>query len=323
MIVSRTPLRISFVGGGTDLPAFYNENDYGCVISSAVDRYVYIAANYRFDGKIRMAYSVNEVVDNIENIQNDRLQTVLKRLNITDSIEIFYISDIPKQLGLGGSSAFTIGVLHALYAYKGQKVFPERLARESCEIEIDELKNPIGKQDQYACAIGGMNYLQFCNDGTVVQKPILIDEDLILKIFDDLIFIYLGQSHDASKILSGVNNNMGTNHKILIQMREITEQLYRELMKKNIDQFVYALKENWLLKKSTSNEISNGHIEELYEKAVRHGALSGKVLGAGGGGFLMMYVPLEKQEYFFQKMEGIKMLKFSIAHEGSQILTVA
>ena len=320
MIISCTPLRVSFVGGGTDLPVFYTRNEYGCVISSAINRYVYIAVNYRFDGKIRASYSKNEVVENIAEIENDRIREVLQKLDITGGIEIFYMSEIPKKLGLGGSSSFTIGLLNALYAYKKQKVFPERLARESCEIEIDTLKNPIGKQDQYATAIGGLNYFRFNQDGTVLIKPILIDEELILKILDNLVYIYLGQSHDASQILSDVNNNISENNDTLLKMRDITDQLYKELMNRNIDQFVYALNENWLLKKYTSTHISNNHIDDLYDKAIRYGALGGKVSGAGGGGFLMMYVPVEKQDYFVKKMSGMKVMKFAIDHKGSRVI---
>ena len=180
MILSKTPLRVSFVGGSTDLPAFYEQNEYGCVISTAINKYVYVAAHERFDGKIRLTYSSNELVSSIEEIKNERIKEALKLVDLHNTIEIFYMSDIPKKMGLGGSSSFTVGLLNALNQFKGVKAYPERLAREACKIEIDILKNPIGKQDQYAASIGGMNYFRFEADGTVSVEPILIDEDLIL-----------------------------------------------------------------------------------------------------------------------------------------------
>jgi len=320
MILSRTLLRISFVGGGTDLPSFYENNDYGCVISASIDQYIYIGVNHRFDGKIRLAYAKNELIDSVNEIQNERMKVALKKLGIMDSIEVFYISDVPKKMGLGGSSTFTVGLLNALYSYLGEKAYSERLAREACNIEIDILKNPIGKQDQYAAAIGGLNYIKFWANGTVSVKPILIDENLIKGIMNNLIFIYLGQSHDASNILNDVNNNIKSTNSLLKRMRNITDELYKELMQRNINGFRDALKENWELKKRTSSLISTKGIEDLYKRAITYGAEAGKILGAGGGGYLMLYVPFEKQNYFKEKFSNYKTFKFNIDHLGSQIV---
>lgn len=320
MILSRTPLRVSLIGGGTDLPSFYENNDYGCVISTAINRYIYIGVNHRFDGKIRLAYSKYELIDNIDDIENDRIQASLRFLDISKGIEIFYISDIPKKMGLGGSSAFTVGLLNALYLYKQEKVFPERLAHEACQIEIDILKNPIGKQDQYATAFGGMNYIKFWDNGTVSLKPILIDESYIQMIIKNLVFIYLGKSHEASYILTDVNQNMKNRMSDFRRLRDIAEQFYKDLMNRNIDNFQEYLKENWDIKKRISTKISNYTIDHLYLKSLKYGAEAGKLLGAGGGGFLMMYVPIEKQEYFKSKMIDYKILKFDIDHYGTQIV---
>lgn len=320
MILSRTPVRVSFVGGGSDLPSYYANNGYGCVLSATIRKYVYVAVNYRFDGKIRLAYAKNELIDSIDEIQNDRIQAALRRLDITNSIEIFYMSDVPKKIGLGGSSSFTVGLLNALYRYKGIDVFPERLARESCDLEINDLKNNIGKQDQYAAAIGGVNYIKFWSNGTVSVKPILIDESLIRLLMDDLVFIFLGISHDAAGILRDVNRRISSNNDYLTRMRDITDQLYKELMQRNTDQFKFALKENWELKKKTSSMITNPYIESLYERAISAGAEAGKILGAGGGGFLMMYVPRERQDFFAKKMSDLKLMKFEVEHNGSQIV---
>jgi D-glycero-alpha-D-manno-heptose-7-phosphate kinase len=320
MILSKTPMRVSFVGGSTDLPAFYENNEYGCVISTAINRFVYVAIHPRFDDKIRLAYSENEFVSSIEEIKNERIREALKRLLVHDNIEIFYMSDIPKGTGLGGSSSFTVGLLHALNRFKGIPIFPERLAREACEIEIDVLKNPIGKQDQYAAALGGMNYLRFWANGTVSSEPILIDESLILSIMNNLVFIYLGFERSASDILTDVAAQMQYTSQHLLKMRDITDQLHRELMKRNIDQFPLALHENWELKKQTSSRISNGHINDLYNLCISAGATAGKLLGAGAGGFLMMYVPMDNQPHFFKKIKHLPTFKFDVVHSGSEIV---
>jgi len=320
VILTRTPLRVSFVGGGTDLPAFFTNNEYGSVISASIQKYVYIGVNHRFDGRIRLAYSRNELVDSIDEIENDRMQEAMRKVGITGGIEIFYISDVPKQLGLGGSSAFTVGLLNALYRFKGQEAFPERLAREACEIEIDILGNPIGKQDQYAAALGGMNYLRFWADGTVTSNPLLIDESLIRSMLDSLLFIYLGQTHDASSILRDVNARMEDNERRLTHMRDLADGLYADLMRGNTDGFKDAIAKNWALKKQTSNRVSGGRIDDLYERARRHGAEAGKVLGAGGGGFLMVCVPQDRQAAFLAAMADQTILRFPIDHHGTQVV---
>lgn len=320
MILTRTPLRVSFVGGGTDLPGFFTENEYGCVISTGIQKYVYIGVNARFDGKIRLAYSRNELVESIEEIENDRMKEAMRKVGIEGGIEIFYISDVPKQLGLGGSSSFTVGLLHALYRFKGEEVYPERLAREACEIEIDILGNPIGKQDQYAAALGGMNYLKFLADGTVTASPILIDQSLLESMLDNLLFIYLGQSHDASAILRDVQSRMGENATHFLRLRDLTDELYRDLMRGNTNALRGALKTAWELKKKTSGQVSAGAIDELLERARQSGAEAGKVLGAGGGGFLLVWVPADRQARFLEQMANWTVMRFAIDHYGTQVV---
>jgi len=320
MILSKTPLRVSFVGGGTDLPAFYERNDYGCVISAAVNRYVYVAVNHRFDGMIRLAYSTNELVSSLEEIHNERIRETLRIVGIRGGIEVFYISDVPKKMGLGGSSSFTVGLLNALLRHKGDTAFPERLAREAGDIEMRVLGNAIGKQDHYAAAIGGLNYIKFWADGTVTAEPLLIDESLILAIMDSLLFIYLGVSHVSTDILTHVNSRMDEASPHLRRIRDIADQLHLELLRRNVDQFPMALRENWELKKRTSHLISNGDIDDLYDRCLAAGASAGKLLGAGGGGFLMLFVPPERQDHFMARMGDLRIFKFAIEHSGSQIV---
>ena len=320
MILSKTPFRISFVGGSTDLSSFYKEHEYGCVISAAIDRYVYVAANRRFDDKIRLAYSTNELVSTLEEIKNERIRESMRQLGIHKNIEIFYMSDMPTKMGLGGSSAFTVGLLNSLHRFTGVTAYPERLAREACNIEIDVLKNAIGKQDQYASSLGGFNYLRFNADGTVVSQPLLIDERLIRSIMENLFFVYLGIEHSASDILSNVTSQMTNTKSYLLRMRDLTDELHAELLKGNIDQFPLALNENWELKKQTSSLISSTGIDGVYAKCIDAGATAGKILGAGGGGFLMMYVPKDNQEQFMLKMNHMQIFQFNIDHNGSKII---
>jgi len=260
------------------------------------------------------------LVSSVEEIKNERIKEALKLTGLHDTIEIFYMSDIPKKMGLGGSSSFTVGLLNALNQFKGVKAYPERLAREACKIEIDILKNPIGKQDQYAASIGGMNYFRFLANGTVTVEPILIDEDLIRSMMDNLLFIYLGAERSASSILTDVIAQMDSTNSYLLKMRDITDQLHRELVRHNVDQFPMALRENWELKKQTSGLVSNGHINDLYSQCISAGATAGKLLGAGGGGFLMMYVPIDDQPDFLVKMGHMQIFKFDVSHTGSTIV---
>lgn len=321
MYLSKTPLRVSFLGGGTDLPAFYEKHDYGCVISIAINRYVYVGVNSRFDNKIRLAYSRNELIDDVDLIENDRIKATLHKVNIASGIELFCFSDIPEKMGLGGSSAFTVGLLNALYRYKAIRKFSESLAREACEIEIDMLRNPIGKQDQYAAAFGGLNYIRFNADGTVQIVRVLIAEEKIIGLLNNLLFIYLGQLHDSAAILHDVGMNI-ENHKNdrhLIRVRDLTDAFHDDLANGNIDNFAPYLREYWEIKKKTSSKISNIVYDDLYSVAMNNGACAGKILGAGGGGFFMFYVPEEAQQSFCKKFSSYRICKFDIDHVGTQI----
>ena len=320
MILTRTPLRISFIGGGTDLPSFYEKYEYGSVISTAINQYVFIGINGRFDGLIRLAYSKNEIINDINDIENDRIKYALRNLHISSGIEIFYISDIPKNMGLGGSSTFTVGLLNSLYTFKNEKINSNRLAEEACEIEINQLENPIGKQDQYASAFGGLNYIKFYADGSVSVKPISVDKSLLKRFINNFLFIYLNKPHDSSLILNDVNNNIKKNLSHLNQLNLLTKQFYEDLLKGDITSYIEILKESWEIKKKTSAMISDSEIDDLYNKAISSGAEAGKVLGAGGGGFLMIYVPYEKQNSFISRFENLKILKFEIDSYGSKII---
>lgn len=296
MIITRTPFRVSFAGGGSDISPFYSKHG-GCVLSTAINKYMYISVHPSFDkDETVLKYSKTETVSNINDIEHKYFRQVLTDLDIK-GVEIVSTADVPAGTGLGSSSSFTVGLLHSLYAYKGMYASKERLASEACEVEIEKLKNPIGKQDQYAAAYGGLNFYEFRRDGSVIVEPVLMDGGRKKELEDNLMMFYTGQLHSASQILKeqGANITAGSKEQNQLKMCDLARELRTELTNGNIDAMGEILHENWLLKKTLASGISNIAIDEAYEKAMKAGATGGKLLGAGGGGFLLFYVPKEKQ----------------------------
>ena len=296
MIITRTPFRVSFAGGGSDIASFY-EKYGGCVLSTAINKYMYISVHPSFDpDETVLKYSETEIVNDISNIKHKYFKQVLSDLKVKGA-EIVSTADVPAGTGLGSSSSFTVGLLHALYAYKGIEVSKERLASEACDTEIKKLLNPIGKQDQYAAAYGGLNFYEFCKDGSVKVEPVLIDADKKTALQNNLMMFYTGQLHSASAILKEQSGNIkaGDKQKNQLKMCDLARQLKCELTRGNIDAMGEILHENWLLKKTLASGISNPAIDEAYDSAIKAGAIGGKLLGAGGGGFLLFYVPENKQ----------------------------
>jgi len=320
MIISKTPMRVSLIGGETDLPFYYEDNEYGCVVSTTIDRYVYICVKNNFDKMIRLRYSENEYPNNIIDIKNDRIQSVFKRIGIRDNIEMFYISDIPKRMGLGGSSSFTVGMLNAISKFKNITMSAKELAKDSCDLEIYELDNLIGKQDQYAAAFGGLNFIKFFKSGKVDVVPISIPLSKVKELFDNLLFIRIGNSHESNYVLSDIKNNIKKNVKELNRIKFLAEEFYTSLLNEDISTYEYILKESWELKKRTSKTITTPEIDYLYDESIRCGAKSGKILGSGGGGFLMMYFPLEYQNTFIKKFKNVDCYKFGVGSNGSKIV---
>ena len=323
MIITRTPFRISFIGGGTDLPDFYR-TETGAVICTAINKYMYIMVNNRFTEAIRVSYySKTEIVDNVDEIQHPIVREALKIVGITKGIEIASIADVPAGAGLGSSGSFTVGLLNALYAHKGIFKSAEELAREACRIEIDILGEPIGKQDQYIAAYGGFRYIQFNPDETVVTEPIIWSvenkRDLNLK----LILLYTGDIREASTILRRQKENLslGTNVDGLRQLRDMALELKGEL-NNNVSPNIIGeiLGKGWIIKKQLAGGISNEKIDELYEKALSAGALGGKILGAGGGGFLLLYCHEERQPQVKEALGHLRELEFSLEPDGSKII---
>ena len=294
MIISRTPLRMSFTGGGSDLPVFYREYG-GAVISTAIDKYVYVNVNKKFDSGIRVGYSRNEEVHRVEDIEHQIVRETLLHIGLSGGVEITTIADIPsKGTGLGSSSSFTVGLLNALSAYVGKYVSSEQLGFDSSYIEIDRCGEPIGKQDQYAAAFGGFNLIEFNRDDTVVVSPIICRRDTLSEIENNILVFYTGITRQASSLLLRQSSEVSTSsskQSALRRMVELTYELKRELEKNNSVAFGEILHENWMLKKSLTEGVSSPDIDTWYGLARGAGALGGKILGAGSGGFLMFYAP--------------------------------
>lgn len=322
MIITRTPFRVSFAGGGTDLKDFY-QLEPGAVVSTAIKKYMYIAVNQRFDSTIRVSYSKTEIVSSVDDIEHPIVREALKLVGIKDGIEIVSIADIPAGTGLGSSSSFTVGLLNALYAYKGCFISAEELARKACQIEIDILGEPIGKQDQYIAAYGGLCYIQFNPDDSVLVNPIIVDAKIKETLSQNLFLVYTGTSRAVSSILSGQKVNTRQDDKLnnLKKMRDLALEARACLFSGSgpID-FGRILHKNWLLKRELASGISNTTIDEYYEKALAAGAMGGKLLGAGGGGFLLFCCSPDKREAVSLALGNLQEIEFSFEPEGSKIV---
>lgn len=325
MIISKTPLRMSFFGGGTDFHSYYENSrfGYGSVISTALDMYVYITVNKRFDDKIRIVYYGNELVDSVDEIKHDIIRNALEIARINRGVEIVYSADIPMTsagIGLSSSSALAVGVMNALHAYKGERVSPEQLAREACHIEIDCIGQRIGIQDQFAVAYGGFRRYRFYADGEVTAEPVVCPRENLEQLKSNLLLFYTGKSRDSRKILNEQSETISQKMQRLDALVEAVDRNYASLCAGNVDQWGVELDKAWAIKKTFAGGVSNPQIDAMYDKAKAAGALGGKILGAGGGGFMLLYVPGDKQESVRQALADYKEVKFHFESAGSQII---
>jgi D-glycero-alpha-D-manno-heptose-7-phosphate kinase len=319
MIITKTPFRISFAGGGTDLPAYYSTG-YGAVLSVAINKFIYITLNKRFDDTIRLSYSKTEIVDKVDELKHDIARACLELTGVTKGVEITSIADIPAGTGLGSSSAFTVGLLNALFTYIGERKSAHELAELACKVEIDILKHPIGKQDQFAAAFGGMNYFRFNADGSVVRDKIEITPEMKREMDRKLMMFYTGIKRSADGILEKQSHDTASKLDTLNYMRNQANELKEHLLEHGFDkQFATTLHNGWLKKKSITQGISSGEIDTIYQKALQAGALGGKILGAGGGGFLLLYCDEEKQPTV-RKAVGLRELNFRLYRVGSSVI---
>lgn len=323
MIISRTPFRISFAGGGSDLPAFYRRTT-GAVLSTSIDKYMYIAIHPFFNkNKIQLKYSKTEMVDHIDDICHPIFREVLKMYQLS-GVDLNSIADIPSGTGLGSSSAFTVGLLNVVRAYLGKATSGEKLGQLACDVEINKVGSPIGKQDQYAAACGGLNFISFYGDDTVNVEKIIMSPDKKKKLEDNLLMVFVGGEHSAGNLLKNQSIAISNAKKFETQksMVRLAYQLRDSLENNQLDDFGRILHEGWLMKKSLTSGISTDAVDYVYEKGVRAGALGGKLLGAGGAGFILFYCPKEKQDDFRAQMGGINEMKFHFDDFGSKIIYV-
>ena len=324
LIVTRTPLRVSFVGGGTDLPAFF-ESDEGAVLSTAIKRYVYVTVKRHselFFEPIRINYSQSEQVDHIEEIKNNIARECMRFLDIESPIYISTVGDVPASTGLGGSSAFAVGLLNALHAYRGERVSAGQLAEEASHIEIEVLGEPIGKQDQYAAAYGGLNLLSFKPSGGVTVEHLQMRAERLEELFGSMMMFWTGHQREAGSVLAEQSEKTHLNMEQLRRMREQARSLHRQLGSDEIDArgFGRVLDEGWQLKRGLASSITTGQIDDWYEAAMAAGAEGGKLCGAGGGGFLLFVVEPQHQVAVREALAGL--MEMSLEHEahGSQVM---
>ncbi len=321
MILAKTPFRISFAGGGSDLPEFYRRRR-GTVVSTTIDKSMYIAIHPYFHDKIRIKYSRTEDVSDISEIDHPLVRECLRLLNIGCGMEIASFADVPAGTGMGSSSAFTVGLLHALHALAGRNVGPERLAEAACHVELERVAEPIGKQDQYASAYGGLNAIRFHPDESVEVQPLQCAPSTREELGSRLMLFYVGQERAASSILAEQSRNMADAEKfgMVARMAELAEELASELEKSRLDSFGAILDEGWQLKSRLARDITNDAIESNYRRAREAGAEGGKILGAGGGGFLLLYSKPEKQGQVREALGHLREMPFAMSTEGSRLL---
>lgn len=322
MIVSKSPLRMSYVGGGSDLPSFY-KNEVGAVLSTSIDKYIYVAINKKFDGKIRLSYSKTEEVNEVAEIEHPLVREALSMLSIPGGVEIASMADIPSRgSGLGSSSSFTVALLNALYAFKNQYVSKETLAMQSCEIEIDRCGESIGKQDQYAAAYGGLNLFRFHPDGSVSVDPVICKTEITKRIDESTLVFFTGRTRSASEVLKSQSDAMRLEERrfLVRRMVELAFELKKELESGDVENFGSILNENWRLKSQLTSGITDPQIDEWYRKGIKAGATGGKLLGAGNGGFIMFYAPPERHENIKAILNDLKPIKFGFDRNGAQIV---
>lgn len=329
MIIARTPFRVSFLGGGTDLPDFWQEEE-GAVLSTAIDKYMHITVNNRFDQSWRLGYSKTEIVEDISKIEHKIIHRVLEKYgklasskNGGHGLEILSMADIPAGSGLGSSSSFTVSLLHALKGHLGSFQSAEDLAREASEIEIVDLKEPIGKQDQYAAAFGGLRYIRFLPSGEVSAEPVICTEDTKRALEAHMLVFYTGVTRSASGVLAEQKANTVNKRETLRTMRDLALRMKGSLENnESIRRSGELLDEGWRLKKTLASGITAGPIDAWYERAIKAGAYGGKILGAGGGGFLMVLCPPDAQAKVKQELSELRPVTMKFDSFGSRIVFV-
>lgn len=327
MMLSRAPVRFSLGGGGTDLPSYCDDHG-GFLVAAAIDKYIYVAANRRYYQSILLKYSKTEQVDRVEDIQHPLFREAMRLTGVSDNVELVSIADLPANSGLGSSSAFTVALLNALHAYRREFVSTEQLAREACQIEIDILKEPIGKQDQYISAYGGITAFTFepkAAGGGVTVERVPMKTEVIEDLEMNLLVFYSGIERKASDVLSEQKKTITSNKDDAVQrmhrIKALGHETKRILMQGTIDEYGDLLHEHWMNKRKLASNMTDGTIDEHYEAARKAGAIGGKLMGAGGGGFFMFYVRPESRRKVYEALvaRGLRPLRFRFDFDGARI----
>lgn len=320
MIITQTPLRVGLVGGGTDLPDFYREHG-GRVLNAAIDKYVYVVVKQRFDDEIYVNYSSKEIVSRVEDLEHELVREALHMTGIRGGLEITTLADIPSAgSGLGSSSAVTVGLLHALFAYRGRQVTAEELAERACTIEIDRCRKPIGKQDQYAAAFGGICDLHFGPGDRVVVDQLDLTPTVRRQVQDELLLFFTGTTRQANSILGEQKANIADRLAQLFQLRDLAGEAAAGLREGDVDALGVAVNKSWAAKRDLASGVTNSQIDEAVEAAIGAGATGAKVTGAGGGGFLLVVCPLENQRAVRQRLAHMRELPIKIEPFGSRVI---
>jgi D-glycero-alpha-D-manno-heptose-7-phosphate kinase len=320
MIISQTPYRVSFAGGGTDLPAFYR-HEAGAVLSVALNRHMYVSVHARFEPNIRVAYSRTETVDHRDGLEHELVRETLRLVGLDEPLEVTTIGDVPAGTGMGSSSSLTVGLLSALYGYRGQFVSRERLAREACLIEIDVLAKPIGRQDQYAAAYGGLNVFRFRSDDEVEVEPVPCRAETLAELERRSLLLFTGQTRSADLILRKQAESTADKRRVLRKMRDLVEPMAETLSgRADLDGFAKLLHSGWEMKRSLGCGITNTQVDEWYRTARLLGAQGGKLLGAGGGGFLYLLAPPDRHAAICAALGEPRRLDFRVDRQGSRCL---
>lgn len=326
MIITRTPLRISFCGGGTDLPSYYNK-EQGAVVSSSINKYIYITINRLsryFDHKISLKYSRTELVNAVDEVRHPIIREAMKITGVVENVEITSMADIPAGTGLGSSSSYAVGLLHALHSFKGESVSAGRLAQEACRIEIELLGDPIGKQDQYIAAYGGICHIRFNPDESVFVDPVICSYPTKKTLQDNLMIFFTGGVRRAGDILEVQKATTHEKMEVLRQMKDLCVDMIETLREaRSLSRFGEILHDGWSLKRTLVDTISNDSINYYYDEARKAGAIGGKVLGAGGGGFLLFYVEPHKRNQVRQALADLPELPFMFEPQGSKVIYIS
>lgn len=324
MIITRTPFRVSFAGGGSDLPSFYHQHE-GCVLSTSINKYMYVSIHPTFNRQETcIKYSKTEIVEDTRKIQHPIARQLLLDRRLS-GVEIVSTADIPSGTGLSTSSAYTVGLINALNAFQGKYASQEKIAAQACEIEIDKLGEPIGKQDQYGTAVGGLKFIRFLPDDTVEVEPVVMRADTKKELDENLLLFYTGLTHSAGNVLKEQNANMvsaADKVKNMIRMTELAYEMRETLINGDLSRFGDIMNENWMLKRSMASTISSGVIDQYYDIALNSGAKGGKLLGAGGGGFLLFYCEKKSQPRLRSALSDLVELPFEMETGGTKVIYI-